>query len=232
MSGVKILIQEFRNDSVASQGLSHLQVGAYQFFSHVWLSSPSSPHSHLSTLFPLQSSLRCCGAESYSDWEDSPWVLAQEKAKVGISIDWKRKCPCLVLRCRLPVANLPHTNVGWATVVLKNMFSFKRSDFMKNKKSICETVLTRCDSTRATSTTLAVPTPWRKHFQAISNWSVDGWQILQFSHQFNLSTTHIQIKTFYFADLRCSWAFGGHTSFWIISLNQTQTNSSDAVKSQ
>jgi len=53
VSGVRILIQDFGNDSVASQGLSH-----------------------------LQSSLRCCGAESFTDWEDSPWVLAQEKAKV------------------------------------------------------------------------------------------------------------------------------------------------------
>ena len=97
--------------------------------------------------------------------------------------NWKRKCPCFVLRCRLPVANLPLRNVGWATVVLKNMFSFKWSDFMENKKTICENVLIRYDSTQATSTTLAVPTPWRKHFQAISNWSVDGWQILKYRHQ-------------------------------------------------
>jgi len=53
VSGVKILIKESRNNSVASQGLSH-----------------------------LQRSLHCCGAESFTDWEDSPWVLAQEKAKV------------------------------------------------------------------------------------------------------------------------------------------------------
>jgi len=53
VSGVKILIKEFRNNSMASQGLSH-----------------------------LQRNLHCCGAESFTDWEDSPWVLAQEKAKV------------------------------------------------------------------------------------------------------------------------------------------------------
>ena len=67
-----------------------------------------------------------------------------------------------------------------------------------------------------------------------SNLKLVSWWLTDFTIQPPVQplTNHIQIKTFYFADLRCSGAFGGHTSFWIISLNQTQTNSSDAVKSQ
>ena len=41
----------------------------------------------------------------------------------------------------------------------------------------------------------------------------------------------VHLRWFSFlADLCCGWAFGGFTSHWIISLNQTQTDSSNALK--
>ena len=56
----------------------------------------SSPFPLIYIYPPLQSSLRCCGAESFTDWEDSPWVLAQEKAKVRMRRK-SRKTNILVL---------------------------------------------------------------------------------------------------------------------------------------
>ena len=84
VSGVKILIKEFRNNSMASQGLSHLQVMGEA--NHEQQSRLRYLRYRLfpSFAFLLQRSLHCCGAESFTDWEDSPWVLAQEKAKVRI----------------------------------------------------------------------------------------------------------------------------------------------------
>ena len=107
-----------------------------------------------------------------------------------------------------------------------------------------KSVLSRCDFTQATSTTRAVLTPWLKHSQLISNWSVDSlliWKLvswltinLTIQPPMYISFLHCVTHEIYIdlADLRCGGALGGFTSHWISSLHQTETNSADALELQ